>query len=291
MLQFGDATIQKIVDLDRFVLPMSLIMPDHNLDELRPEFAFLAPDHVDFDANALLLGVHSFLLKVKGLTVLIDTCVGEHKPRPARADWHERDATGYLERLARAGVTPDEIDVVMCTHLHADHVGWNTRLDNGRWVPTFPRARYVMGRVELAHWQDAERLNPGNANHGAFNDSVLPIIKAGLAEPVDEGFALTSKLDIVGCAGHSPGQIGLQLDGGDAGQALFCGDVMHSPVQVFRPKWSSAFCYDSEQACRTREDLLKRSAEEDLLLLPGHIRNAHGLRIRRHGSGFRPITA
>src|SRR5690606_29853570 len=159
-------------------------------EALRPFEATLAPDHVDLARGNILIGLHSLLLRVGGLNILIDACVGEQKHRPRRADWHQRAGTGYLDRLRAAGVAPEEIDIVLCTHLHADHVGWNTRMDNGRWVPTFPKARYLIGRDELAHWQAEEAAEPGRHNHGSYADSVLPVIEAGQSELVDDGFEL-----------------------------------------------------------------------------------------------------
>jgi len=289
MLTFGAARIDKIIDTDRFVLPASLLLPGRDLADLEGEHALLSPHHVDFEADTLLLSLHSFLLRVNGLVILIDTCVGECKPRPKRPDWHNRQATGYLNRLADAGIRPEDVDIVLCTHLHADHVGWNTRLQDGSWVPTFPNARYIVGHDELTHWQREEAANPGAHNHDAFSDSVLPIIEAGLAEPVSDGFSLSAGMEIVPLRGHSPGQIGLRLEGrGDQG-AVFCGDAIHSPVQVFRPEWSSRFCHDPAQAVATRRALLDRAAEEDLLLLPAHTRGAFGFRIRRDGHGHRPV--
>ena len=289
MLKLGNATLQKIVDLDPFVLPFDLILPGCDMAELAGEAALLSPNHVDFGAQTILLSLHSFVLRVGGLTVLIDSCVGEDKPRPRRADWHERRYTGYLDCLAAAGLKPADIDIVLCTHLHADHVGWNTRLDNGRWVPTFPNARYVIGRTELAHWEQAEREAPGVHNHAAFADSVLPVVEAGMVERVDDGFALFSGAEILPLAGHSPGQIGLDLNCGDGRHALFCGDAIHSPVQVFRPHWSSRFCFDPGTAGDLRQSLLERAAEDGTLLFPAHLRGAFGMEIRRDGDGFRPL--
>ncbi|MFY0634321.1 MAG: MBL fold metallo-hydrolase [Vannielia sp.] len=291
MLTLGRATIEKVTDFDPFVLPASVLLPGHDLKAMQGEAASLEPLHVDFEADNLLLSLHSFLLRVGGLTILIDSCVGEHKHRPRRADWHDRRETGYLERLARAGVAPEDVDVVMCTHLHADHVGWNTRLENGRWVPTFPRARYLVGEAELAHWLAEESAHPGTHNHGAFTDSVEPLLEAGLVERVSEGFSLGNGLNIFSCAGHSPGQIGLDLDGGSAGRARFCGDALHSPVHVFRPEWSTAFCHAPEEAASTRRALISEAAEGGTLLLPAHLRGSMAMTITRDGgspSGYRP---
>jgi len=145
--------MHRIVDLDPFTLPLSFLFPDADMAMIRHVEPVLAPHHVDYDQGLILLGIQSLLLRTATLTILIDTCVGEHKPRPRRPEWHERSGSAFLERLAGAGVTPEHVDIVLCTHLHADHVGWNTRLSNGRWVPTFSKARYLIGRSELAHWQ------------------------------------------------------------------------------------------------------------------------------------------
>ncbi len=288
MLTLGEARVTKIMDLDPFVLLFDVLLPDGDIEAISGERALLAPDHVDFEARTLLLGVHSFLLQIGGLNILIDSCVGEHKPRPRRAEWDNRQNSGYLQRLAQAGLSPADIDIVMCTHLHADHAGWNTRLENGRWVPTFPNARYVMGRKELDHWQAEERRVPGQQNHSVFSDSVLPVIEAGLTEPVDDGFELLRGLEIVPLHGHTPGQIGLDLAYGSDEHAVFCGDAIHSPVQVFQPQWSSAFCSDPEMSARTRHALLQRSADEGTLLLPAHFRGVFGMRAQRTNGGFRP---
>jgi glyoxylase-like metal-dependent hydrolase (beta-lactamase superfamily II) len=288
-MELGNAKLDRIVDLDPFALPIDFLLPEAKLAEIRSEAAMLSPHHVDFEAGTILLGVQSFVLQVKGLNILIDSCIGEDKERPRRLDWHRRTGTGYLEALAAAGLRPEDIHVVLCTHLHADHVGWNTRLDNGRWVPTFPRARYMTGSRELAHWQDEERIAPGTHNHGAYTDSVLPVIEAGQMEMVDDGFELVGGLSMVPLPGHSPGQIGLDLSFGVDEHVLFCGDAIHSPVQVYKPLWSSRFCSDPVEASETRTRLLERSADDGTILVPSHIRHANGLQAKRCGCGFRPV--
>jgi len=288
-MRLGQAELHRIIDIDPFPIVMDFLIPDALIGEMQAHADVLAPDHVDFQAGTVLLGLQSYVLKAGGLNVLIDACVGEHKERPIRPDWHRRSDTGYLAALARAGLRPEDIDVVLCTHLHADHVGWNTRLENGRWVPTFPRARYLIGVAELAHWQEEERIDPGRHNHGAYADSVLPVVEAGLVDVVEGGFSLGPGMRIVPLPGHSPGQIGLDLDCGADGHALFCGDAFHSPVQVYRPHWSSRFCADPVAAARMRVELLEQSQAEGTMLIPAHIRNATGLRARRLDGGFHPV--
>jgi glyoxylase-like metal-dependent hydrolase (beta-lactamase superfamily II) len=288
MFDLGAATLEKIVDLDRFPLPLNFLMPKADAEALVRYRDLLEPHHVDFARGEVLLGIHSLLLKLGRLNILIDTCVGEHKPRPRRADWHERTDTGYLARLAAAGLAPEDIDIVLCTHLHADHVGWNTRLENGRWVPTFPNARYLVGMPELAHWQAEEARDPGRHNHGCYADSVLPVVEAGLVETVEDGFELARGASVVGLPGHSPGQVGLCLDCGARGQAFFCGDVIQTPVQVIYPEWSSQFCSDPAEATATRNDLFGRAHETGALVVPAHLRGVAAMRIGMARGRFLP---
>jgi len=289
MLTLGNAVIHRIVDLDPFALPLGFLFPGAELEMLRGEEAMLAPHHLDFATGNILLGVFSYLLQIGGRNILIDTCVGEHKQRPRRADWHQRTNTGFLAGLKAHGLDPQDIDAVLCTHLHADHAGWNTRLVSGRWVPTFPNARYLMGRGEAEHWAVVEQAEPGQHNHGIYADSVLPIIEAGLADYVEDGFELGPGLTIKPLPGHSPGQIGLCLCCQTGEKAFFCGDAVHSPVQVLQPDWTSAFCADKPMAIATRKQLFEAAADEGTILLPAHLRNAVGMRIRRLPDGrFRP---
>lgn len=275
-----ELSLQRIAEIDRFALPASFLFPESDLSLLEPHADILSPHHVDFPAGTVLLGVQSMFLRIAGRNVLIDTCVGGCKERPARPEWHRIAPSLYLGELARAGLRPEDVDIVFCTHLHADHVGWNTRLEDGRWVPTFPNARYLMSRTELDHWLATERLNPGAHNHGAFADSVQPILEAGLAEPVTEGFSLGPGAHLVGLPGHSPGQLGLELHRPAAPPVCFCGDAFHSVTQAFQPGWHSRFCFDGQQSTRTRLDLLARSESDGLIIVPSHIRSDIGFVIR-----------
>ena len=280
-------SIHRIVDLDLFAIPLETIFPDGRIAALNPFAEALADRHVDFAAGKVLLTIQSHLLRFGGKTVLIDTCVGEHKARPLRPEWNQRSATGYLANLAAAGCAPQDIDIVMCTHLHADHVGWNTRLESGRWVPTFPNARYVMSQREIDQ-RAQEAANSPAANHGSFQDSVLPILNAGLAQVQKPGDQIVDDALIVDLAGHAPGQIGLDVAAGRDAHFLFCGDAIHSPVQVFWPDWSSGFCLDRVQAAQTRRALLRRAADEDLRLVPGHLRGMT-MRVAERNGGFIPL--
>jgi glyoxylase-like metal-dependent hydrolase (beta-lactamase superfamily II) len=285
--QYGNATVSRIIDLDPFALPLDFLFPDARLAAIEHARDMLAGTHLDWAGAKVLLAVQSHLLRCGGKTVLIDTCVGEHKPRPARPDWHLRAATRYIANLAAAGCSPDEVDMVMCTHLHADHVGWNTRLDTGRWVPTFANARYLMSQTEIDYRQKEAAARP-DADHGSFADSVLPVIDRGLVTAVQAGDTIIEGGRILALPGHAPGQIGLELAAGKDERLLFCGDAIHSPVQVFRPDWSSRFCHDAARAVATRRALLERAVDEGLRLIPAHLR-AEGMHVRAANGGFVPV--
>lgn len=288
-LRLGDVVIERCVDLDPFALPAATLLPGAALEVLRPHAARLAPDHVDFDAGTILLAVQSHVLRVDGRVVLVDTCVGEGKERPRLSAWHRRAGTQYLARLAALGLRPEDVDTVLCTHLHADHVGWNTRLEDGRWVPTFPRARTLIGEQELAATEARLAREPaGSVSHGAFADSVAPLLDAGRVELVAAGHALAPGVTIEALPGHTAGHVGLRVARGGR-DALLCGDAVHSPVQVYRPEWSSGFDDDAAAARATRELLFAAMAGTERLLIPNHLREAAALWVRRRGDGgFEP---
>ena len=256
----------------------------------RPETAeqhrdWLAPNHYDPASGYLKLSVHSWLIRLGGRSILIDACVGNHKPRPARPQWHMLE-TRYLDRLAAAGARPEEIDMVMCTHLHVDHVGWNTRIDNGRWVPTFPNARYLFGRTDYEHFLKVDQSEKGPANHGSFRDSVLPVVEAGLAQMVDGG-AVDEHLSIEPAPGHTPGHVVFKL-ASNGKEAMFCGDVLHHLIQLYHPDWNSFACLDGTAARTSRRRLLEYCAGSGALLTPGHFGAPFVCHVDAHGDAFRP---
>jgi len=284
--QYGNTRVDRVIDLDPFALPLGMLFPDASVEALRPHADLLAGTHVDMMGANILLAVQSHLIRLNGKIILIDTCVGENKGRPVRAEWHQRGHTQYLSRLAACGCTVNDIDIVMCTHLHADHVGWNTRLDNGRWVPTFPKARYLIGATELAHWQTTAAEKPA-ANHGSYHDSVLPVIERGLVTTTKAGDAIADGATILALPGHTPGQIGLEIAAGSTEKLVFCGDAIHSPVQIVQPEWSSAFCTNRQAAETTRRGLIERAVAEDLRLIPAHLRTG-SMQVHEKAGVFTP---
>ena len=285
--QYGSASVHRVIDLDPFTLPLPFLFPGASIEALGAAADALDGTHIDKANGAVHLAVQSHLIRFAGKTILIDTCVGEHKPRPARPAWHQRSDSPYLANLAACGCSPDDIDIVMCTHLHTDHVGWNTRLVSGQWVPTFAKARYLMSQAEIDLTAREAAQNPAS-NHGSFQDSVLPVIERGLVTIVKGGDAIAEGATIVPLPGHTPGQIGLEIATGARSSVLFCGDAIHSPVQVHQLQWTSAFCHDGAQAVQTRKALLARAVAEDMVLIPAHLRATH-MRIREKTGAMAPV--
>jgi glyoxylase-like metal-dependent hydrolase (beta-lactamase superfamily II) len=288
MFTFDGLRIEKIIDLDPFPLPFTFIFPEARLEDIQQERRFLADHHIDNDRAEVLLGCHSFLLRTRSRNILVETCVGEGKARPRLAIWNQREGSGYLTRLRAAGLHPEDIDIVLCTHLHADHVGWNTRIVSGRWIPTFPRARYLVPSTEIEH-RESVRTNvpPWTYNHGAYEDSIDPLLEAGMIDTVNGGDEIDHGIRLVPLPGHKLGQLGLEIETAD-GKLLLCGDALHSPAQVLRPDWSSAFCADRDLAKETRRSLLHRAAADGTIIIPSHLRRCAGMQIVKVDGGFRP---
>jgi glyoxylase-like metal-dependent hydrolase (beta-lactamase superfamily II) len=243
---------------------------------LERHLGWLAPNHYSVERDALVTSVHSWLIRTPHHTILLDCCAGNHKDRSWLPRFHRLD-TPFLERLRTAGARPEDIDIVLCTHLHEDHIGWNTELRDGRWVPTFPRAKYLFSRKEDEFWRPAGGI--------AYRDSVLPVIEAGQAELVDGVHAIGDLLLIEPAPGHTPGHVVLKLRAPGAG-ALFSGDVIHHPLQVYAPHWNSGFCQLPEEARATRRRVLEHCAESGDLLFPTHFGTPHVAGIDAKGGAF-----
>ncbi|HTP83283.1 MAG TPA: MBL fold metallo-hydrolase [Alphaproteobacteria bacterium] len=287
-LVLGQARVDRLVDLPRFEMKLASLFPDATLEALEGERGWLEPRFLNGDI--VHLAIQTMVLRLEGKVILVDTCVGEHKPRPRHPAWDRRKATSYLTRLAGLGLHPEDVDYVLCTHLHADHIGWNTQWSGGRWVPTFPRARYLVGRSELAHWEDRRRgQGAEQVNHGSYEDSVLPVMAAGLLDRVDADDSPLPGLKLRALPGHTPGQVGLEYRRSGT-RALFIGDAMHHPVQLVRPEWSSGLCTDPDLARATRRSFLEEAAEERMWLIPAHFIEMTGVQVKRAGNGFRPAS-
>lgn len=285
--RIGNVEIGRVQDSVLLGETMQHWFPDFRADLVRPHEQWLFPDHYDPETGHFPMPVHSYVFTVSGKTIVVDTCIGNHKNRPGMglAEMHMLN-TRYLERMRGMGVRPEDVDYVLCTHLHADHTGWNTRLENGRWIPTFPNARYVIARTEFEDAKAAAAApNSPAFVRNMFEDSIHPIVEAGLADIVDGTHDLLGCITLRPAPGHSKGHVRIELRS-EGALGIFVGDLLHSPIQVPFWHWSSLVCWDPALAAETRRTLLEDCAEERAVLLSGHFAAPYVGRIRRDGSSF-----
>ena len=225
----------------------------------------LQPDFLTSD-NRLRLSIHSWLLRAGDLNILIDTCVGNQKKRPSITQWNQAEFS-YLDGLTETGCSVEDIDIVMCTHLHVDHVGWNTRLEDNRWIPTFPNARYLFSGKEYEYYLSQNRMSP--ANRGSFDDSVLPIVAAGQAEFIGSGYTPAPGVIVQEMPGHTPGHNSIRVTS-NGEHAFILGDVAHSPIQAHHTDWCPEFDIIPEMARSTRHSVMDMLEAEGTLVSAGH---------------------
>ena len=287
VLKIGQAVITRVEETYGPTYGPRHLFPDWTDAHLTEHGPWLAPDHYDPVSGLLKLSVHSWLLQLGRHKILIDACCGNNKVKPGRPFWHMLNLP-YLERLAAAGARPEEIDFVMCTHLHHDHVGWNTQLKDGRWVPTFPNARYVISKPDFDYYRrlDADPEQEP-AEFGTFRECVLPIVEAGRADLVSGPHRLNDQLEIVPAPGHSAGHVVFKLTSGGA-RGVFIGDVLHHLLQVYYPQWNFPKNADAEQARASRRMVLEDCAGSGALMLPAHVGAPFACHIEATVKGFRP---
>jgi glyoxylase-like metal-dependent hydrolase (beta-lactamase superfamily II) len=242
------------------------------------------------DGNCYLF-LQSWLLELDDQIVLFDTGIGNNKQRPGLPTFSNAQ-TAFLDNFAATGISPDSVSIVINSHLHVDHVGWNTRLLGGRWVPTFPNARYMFSAAERDFWNPTTWSNRAPrgaaANANSFEDSIQPILDAGLVEIVSPGREVLPGMTLYAAPGHTPGQLILEVESeGELG--MLVADVLHHPAQIYRPTWSSVFCEDPILASETRGRILARAADRGAKLIPAHFSGNHWVRVERHAGGFRPV--
>jgi glyoxylase-like metal-dependent hydrolase (beta-lactamase superfamily II) len=281
---FGDTSLQRVIESEGPLLSPFEIFPDCTQAHLDANRHWLVPRFQDAAGGLLTITIQSFLIRRNGLTILVDSCSGNDKETRARPQFRHAQWP-WLARLREAGVAPEDIDIVLCSHLHVDHVGWNTRLDNGRWVPTFPNARYLISRREWEHWQ-AAGAKALERTGDYITDSVLPVFAAGQAELIGDAHAVAPNVSVEPAPGHTPGQMMVRLGEG-SGQAILCADLMHHPLQVRYPDCSTRFCTDPAQARTTRIGFFNQHANTGRLIFPAHFPTPTGGTIARDGQDFR----
>jgi glyoxylase-like metal-dependent hydrolase (beta-lactamase superfamily II) len=280
-LSVGDLTIHRIIEQETSYLPALDLLPALTPDLLAENRAWLKQAAAIDESDELILCFQSYVVKTPHHTILIDSCIGNDKPRPNRPKWNMKTDDLFMRGLAAAGVTVADIDFVMCTHLHVDHIGWNTRLENGRWVPTFPNARYIFAQSEFDYWaaQNAKAELP------PFADSVLPVVEANRAEIVAHDFAIGDHTRILPTPGHTPGHVAFTFGKGKD-DAVFSGDLVHSPLQARYPELSMKFDVDQATAATTRRSFLERYCDTATLCCTAHFPSPSTGRIKRWGDGF-----
>jgi len=284
-IALGDITIARVIEMispfDKFEF-----FPNTTPADWHPYLdALAASGGYDHATGALLFPLQTYVVRTRHHTILIDTCIGNCKQLARRPDWDQRADDRYLDALAAQGVRPEDVDYVMCTHLHADHVGWNTQRRDGRWVPTFPNARYVMSAKEVAL---AQAMPEPPA---PIIESVLPVVAAGQAQLVEADFALDDSVSLLATPGHTPGHFAVVLSSG-ARRAVMTGDMMHTPVQCHHPEWAARPDWDAVMASATRRDFLERHCETATLVCTAHFPLPSIGRIERAGDAFafRPLA-
>jgi glyoxylase-like metal-dependent hydrolase (beta-lactamase superfamily II) len=288
----GDVTITKVPELDR-VPGMRGLIPQATKEAIAP-IGWLQPHFVTEDLK-MLASIHALVVEAGGRRILVDTCVGNDKDRAFDA-WNHMQGP-FLQDLEAAGFPRRSIDTVLCTHLHIDHVGWNTMREGDRWVPTFPNARYLMGREEFDYWKaeaDADDALPdgdkGMLETGqVFGDSVRPVFEAGLVDLVETEHRLCDEVRLIPTVGHTPGHVSVMIESrGEA--ALITGDFMHHPCQIARPEWAAAVDYDSAQSTRTRREMFELLADTPTLVIGTHFASPTAGRLVRDGDSFRLVV-
>ncbi len=277
--QIGAVKVTRIVEM---MLPLKggtegSFLPQATPEALR-QHAWLYPHFVTED-NELLLSIHALLVDAPGLRLVVDTCIGNDKPRGLLGG--QALSTRFLEKMAAAGWSRDSVDAVVCTHMHVDHVGWNTMREEGAWVPTFPNARYLFAREEYDHWNQHE----DEGQRQIMADSVQPIVDAGLAQFVALDHVLSDEVQLVPSTGHTPGHVSVAIQS-EGQHAAITGDMSHHPCQLPHPDWSPEFDEDPLQAAETRARMFGEWADGEVLVIGTHYAGPTAGRVRRKGDGF-----
>jgi glyoxylase-like metal-dependent hydrolase (beta-lactamase superfamily II) len=280
----GRIRITQLVETDagsviQQVIPNAVPEAIKQIEWLRPNFA-------DSSGN-LKAVVQTFIVETPEHRIVVDTCVGNHKKRNELADWDNLN-TDYLRRFDQIGYGTDSVDFVLCTHLHFDHVGWNTKLENDCWVPTFERARYLFAQAEFEYWKGHPSAEIED-DHAGFADSVLPVFAAGLADLVPTNHTVAPGVTLIPTPGHTPAHVSVLVSDGDEA-AVITGDAMHHPCQIAYPDWETISDTNKEVARASRRALLERFADTQTLIIGSHFALPTAGRLRRDGAAYRLVV-
>ncbi|MFJ1973226.1 MBL fold metallo-hydrolase [Streptomyces sp. NPDC087903] len=284
----GDVEIVRVVEWQVPFVPVRDLVPGCASDVWEDNRDQMAPDRWDPDSDRAVVALQTWVVRSAGRTVLVDTGVGNGRDRPGNPLFHHQ-AGDFPGRLARAGVRPEDVDVVVNTHIHGDHVGWNTRDADGEWVPTFPNARYLLPAADDTHFGPEGGYGGGVRpdDRLIYEDSIAPVHRAGQAELWDGEHRIDEHLTLESAPGHTPGSAVLRLSSRGE-RAAFVGDLLHSPVQILHPECSSCFCLDPRQAAASRQRVLERAADQQELVIPAHFAGTGVVEVRKDGGALTP---
>lgn len=290
-LTLGAVTVNPIAEIEYCTVDVSFLFNVLTTEDMQRNLDWLDDEVVDIVNEKLGFSFRAYLVKIAGLNVLVDACNGNHKNRPTARWQHELDSSGFLDSLKAAGVAPEDINIVVCTHLHCDHVGWLTQLSEDRWVPTFANARHIFSGKEFDHYHERMRTQgSAAANHGAFEDSVLPVTESCRFELVQNDMVIVDSpqgtVRLVPSAGHSIDHVSVSIQS-QGQEAIVCGDVVHHPIQLDMPLLPMRSDFDPALAAQSRQDLLNHCADSGAWLLAGHFCKYPFVSIRRHNGVFR----
>jgi len=281
-IEIGNITIHRIVEQEAAFFPALTFFPTLTRELLDEHRGWLHPRFLSAE-DKLNMCVQSYLVQTPHHNILIDTCVGNDKPRPARPFWHMMKAKRWEQNLAATGLGVDDIDFVMCTHLHVDHVGWNTRLEKGRWVPTFPKARYVFAERELAFWTQRQQNEPAACPW--IEDSVLPIMALNRADIVKSEHAFNDLVSLIPTPGHTIDHFSVHV-GRPGADAVVTGDMIHSPLQARHPELGMMSDFDSKMAGESRRQLFGRFCDTSTVMCTAHLPQPSTARVVRWRDAF-----
>ena len=280
IFQIGDIRIDRIEESCDIGGPPHGDFPDAVPEAVARYMSWLQPHAVDPATGGMIMPVQTYLVRTAHHTILLDTCVGNHKSHPDNPGWNQRTDYRLLEDLAAAGVGPGDIDFVMCSHLHLDHAGWNTQLTDGCWVPTFPNARYLFCQEELDFAEEE-----GRKGDSVYGESVQPVLEAGLGKVVAMDFGLDDNIWLEPTPGHTPGHVATHITDSGA-RAVMSGDLIHHPCQLPHPEWSPVYDWDPVMGAKTRRRFLESVADTDIMVMTQHFPAPSAGHVFSRGNGF-----
>jgi len=272
--KIGDVEIFQIVELECGKIIQEIIKEatPENIKKIK----WLHPNFADDKGNLKAL-VQCFLIKSENKNILIDTCNGNDKNRTDVPEWANLK-TDFLKKIT------EQIDIVACTHLHMDHVGWNTILKDGKWVPTFPKAKYLFSKKEYEYWKEKPEKEITD-DKTAFDDSITPIVEAGLAEFVDANHKIDKNISFIPTPGHTPSHVCILIESQNQ-KAIISGDMIHHPCQIANPEWETDADTFPEKATESRKRIINEIADKDILLIGSHFANPVAGKVKKSNGSF-----